>query len=89
MLNEREFFIESLRDHLYYLRSIRQFCITIELSFYKNNESDIPNYEFGSQFTSPALKSAENILNQYKNYITRLFFIFILFLYLFSFQYDL
>ena len=37
MLNEREFFIESLRDHLYYLRTIREFCITIELSFYKNN----------------------------------------------------
>ena len=37
MLNKREFFIESLRDHLYYLRTIRYFCITIELSFYKNN----------------------------------------------------
>lgn len=37
MLNEREFFIESLRNHLYYLRTIRYFCITIELSFYKNN----------------------------------------------------
>ena len=37
MLNEREFYIESLRDHLYYLRTIREFCITIELSFYKNN----------------------------------------------------
>ncbi len=37
MLNEKEFYIESLRDHLYYLRTIREFCITIELSFYKNN----------------------------------------------------
>ena len=37
LLTEREFFIQSLRDHLYYLRSIRGFCITIELSFYKNN----------------------------------------------------
>lgn len=41
MLTEREFFIESLRDHLYYLRTIREFCITIELSFYKNNEKYI------------------------------------------------
>ena len=41
MLNDREFFIESLRDHLYYLRTIRNFCITIELSFYKNNEEYI------------------------------------------------
>ena len=37
MLNDRDFFIQSLRDHLYYLRTIRNFCITIELSFYKNN----------------------------------------------------
>ena len=41
MLTEREFFIQSLRDHLYYLRTIRSFCITIELSFYKNNEDYI------------------------------------------------
>ena len=39
MLTESEFYIQSLRDHLYYLRSIREFCITIELSFYKNNDS--------------------------------------------------
>lgn len=37
LLTEKEFFVQSLRDHLYYLRSIRNFCITIELSFYKNN----------------------------------------------------
>lgn len=37
MLNEKEFFTQSLRDHLYYLRTIRNFCITVELSFYKNN----------------------------------------------------
>ncbi len=41
MLTENEFYIQSLRDHLYYLRAIRQFCITIELSFYKNNLSYI------------------------------------------------
>ena len=41
MLTEKEFFIQSLRDHLYYLRTIRGFCITIELSFYKNNEEYI------------------------------------------------
>ena len=41
MLTDKEFFIESLRDHLYYLRTIREFCITIELSFYKNNEKYI------------------------------------------------
>ena len=41
MLTEKEFFIQSLRDHLYYLRTIKNFCITIELSFYKNNEEYI------------------------------------------------
>lgn len=41
LLTDREFFIQSLRDHLYYLRSIRGFCITIELSFYKNNNEYI------------------------------------------------
>lgn len=41
MLNERDFFVQSLRDHLYYLRTIREFCITIELSFYKNNNEYI------------------------------------------------
>ena len=37
MLTNQEFYIQSLRDHLYYLRSIKEFCLTIELSFYKNN----------------------------------------------------
>ena len=37
LLTDKEFYIQSLRDHLYYLRSIREFCLTIELSFYKNN----------------------------------------------------
>lgn len=41
MLTNKEFYIQSLRDHLYYLRSIKNFCLTIELSFYKNNEEYI------------------------------------------------
>lgn len=41
MLNNNELFTQSLNDHLYYLRSIREFCITIELTFYKNNQSFI------------------------------------------------
>lgn len=49
MLTEKEFFIQSLRDHLYYLRTIRGFCITIELSFYKNNEEYI---EIAENFSS-------------------------------------
>ena len=41
MLTNKEFYIQSLRDHLYYLRDIKDFCITIELSFYKNREDYI------------------------------------------------
>ncbi len=41
MLSNEEFFVQSLRDHLYYLRSIKEFCLTIELSFYKNNQDYI------------------------------------------------
>ena len=41
MLTNKEFYIQSLRDHLYYLRDLKDFCITIELSFYKNREDYI------------------------------------------------
>ncbi len=41
MLTKEEFYIQSLRDHLYYLRGIKSFCLTIALSFYKNNEKYI------------------------------------------------
>ena len=41
MLSNQEFYIQSLRDHLYYLRSIKNFCLTIELSFYKTNSTYI------------------------------------------------
>ena len=45
MLTNEEFYIQSLRDHLYYLRSIREFCLTIELSFYKTNPDYIKKAE--------------------------------------------
>ncbi len=38
MLTEEEFLKESLNNNLYYLRTLRDFCINIELSFYDNNE---------------------------------------------------
>ena len=37
MLTEEEFYEESLNTNLYYLRTMRDFCINIELSFYGNN----------------------------------------------------
>ena len=37
MLTEEEFYEETLNTNLYYLRTMRDFCINIELSFYGNN----------------------------------------------------
>lgn len=38
MLNDEEFYSESLNTNLYYLRTLRDFCINIKLSFYEDNE---------------------------------------------------
>ena len=38
MLNEQEFYEQSLNANLYYLRTLRDFCINIQLSFYENND---------------------------------------------------
>ncbi len=37
MLTEEEFYKESIDANLYYLRTLRDFCINIELSFYGDN----------------------------------------------------
>ena len=37
MVTEEEFYKESIDANLYYLRTLRDFCINIELSFYGNN----------------------------------------------------
>ena len=37
MLTEEEFYKESIDTNLYYLRTLRDFCINIALSFYGNN----------------------------------------------------
>ena len=37
MLTEEEFYEESIDANLYYLRTLRDFCINIELSFYGDN----------------------------------------------------
>lgn len=58
MITDREFYIQSLRDHLYYLRTIRGFCITIELSFYKNNEEYISIAEDFSRKSEELSKEA-------------------------------
>ena len=41
MLDNNEIYEQSLVDHLYYLRAIRSYCISIGLSFFGNNEEYI------------------------------------------------
>ena len=38
MLNEQTFLEQSLNSNLFYLRTLRDFCINIQLSFYGNNK---------------------------------------------------
>lgn len=37
MLSEEQFIVQSFNNGLFYLRSIRDYCVNIQLSFYKNN----------------------------------------------------
>lgn len=39
MLSDTLFIQQSLINNLFYLRTIREFCLTIQLSFYENNKS--------------------------------------------------
>lgn len=41
MLSDTRFITQSLIDHLFYLRTLREFCLNIQLAFYKNNQSII------------------------------------------------
>lgn len=41
MVNDATFISQSLVDHLFYLRSIREFCLNIQLSFYQNSDNII------------------------------------------------
>lgn len=39
MLDDQQFIMQSISSNLFYLRTIREFCANIQLSFLKNNES--------------------------------------------------
>lgn len=41
MLSDSTFVTQSLIDHLFYLRTLREFCLNIQLSFYQNNQNII------------------------------------------------
>ena len=63
MLTKEEFYIQSLRDHLYYLRTIKDFCVTIELSFYKNNEDYINTVKSFRNKSTELIKTALDYTN--------------------------
>lgn len=63
MLTKEEFYIQSLRDHLYYLRTIKDFCVTIELSFYKNNSDYINIASSFEKKSSELIKTALDYTN--------------------------
>jgi len=41
MLKDTTYISQSLINHLFYLRTIREFCLNIQLSFYQNNQNII------------------------------------------------
>ena len=41
MLENKEIFNESMVNHIYFLGTIRSFCTTIGLTFFKNNQDYI------------------------------------------------
>lgn len=41
MLPDTTFITQSLIDHIFYLRTLREFCLNIQLSFYQNNQNII------------------------------------------------
>lgn len=41
MLTDTRYIVQSLIDHLFYLRTLREFCLNIELAFYQNNQNII------------------------------------------------
>lgn len=51
ILSDIKYITQSLIDNLFYLRTLREFCLNIELSFYKNNSNIIESAEgFGKRF---------------------------------------
>lgn len=63
MINDATFISQSLIDHLFYLRTIREFCLNIQLSFYKNRENIIEMAEgFGKRYEELAIE-AVNLAN--------------------------
>lgn len=52
--------VQSLINNLFYLRTLREFCLTLELSFYKNNDNLIEiSRNFGKRFEELGAKTLE------------------------------
>lgn len=69
MLNDEQYFLQSITNNLYYLRTIREFCTTIQLSFYKNNQSYIKTAE---EFALKCEELGKEILSYVKGNVNEL-----------------
>ena len=64
MLDNKEIYYESLANHIYFANTIRSFCTTIGLTFFKNNQEYIDRaIALGYQSTD-IIKEAINIMNK-------------------------
>jgi len=58
MLNDSTFISQSLINNLFFLRTIREFCLNIELSFYQNNQNIIDIAKsFGKRYEELGLEA--------------------------------
>lgn len=60
IISDTSFVIQSLINNLFYLRTLREFCLTLELSFYKNNNNLIEiSKDFGKRFEELGAQTLE------------------------------
>lgn len=63
MISDATFISQSLINHLFFLRTIREFCLNIQLSFYQNNQNIIEIAEsFGKRYEELGME-AINLAN--------------------------
>jgi len=78
MLKDTTYIVQSLVNHLFFLRTIREFCLNIQLSFYKNNKNVIgiaesigKRYEeLGKEAISLAERRVPNQIIQSDSFVT-------------------
>lgn len=66
MLSNEDFFYESVNNHSYFLRSIRFFCLAIELAFFENNIDYINLFDsFGKKAEELGKRALNDVKGKY------------------------